>query len=420
MRTITTIEDLYWAFAEMHSANSIIIGGERNEYTLEDGHVVYVTEEEKRFLDAIKKFECVEAPEQPSGFDIPPTSSIPDDMPAYSATLRKEEPIPATLFGCWRVLTKYWLMGNMRKHVPDTLKPAVEKIDSAIDTAVDKARKDCREIMHSLNRHQLEVALESTKEYVWESLGENFRKALANAAKKLVCATRTDACDKFLKQFMRGHARVGLKKYGRAVIYTEESAFTQQGESPEFPERDELLNLDFKYGEEFGQQDALALQMHMLNMYRLMPVESATCYGPDAGEIAPVAKAIANKTVSNDEMAWLYCRHFTLLNDAINKGVERVMGFVKDGPFLGRIKDPRYRESAVVEVATQVSNRVRMEIATLEGDDFAHILKDLDTMRSRESYNPFHRYPGAIIMKRIRLAMHEEIWRIRAREKYSI
>lgn len=419
MRTITTIKDLYWAFAEMHSANSIIIGGERNEYTLEDGHIVYVTEEEKRFLDAIKKFECVEAPEKPSGADIPPTSSIPDDMPDSSATLRKEFS-QATLFGCWRSLSKYGLKWQTRKFVPDIMKQAVEKIESAIDTAVDRAKKDCREIMHSLNRHQLEVALDSTKEYVWESLGESFRKALANAAKKLVCSTGTDACDKFLEQFMRGHARVGLKKYGRAVIYTEESAFTPQGENPEFPERDELLNLDFKYGEEFGQQDALALQMHMLNMYRLMPVESATCYGPDAGEIAPVAKAIANKTVSNDEMAWLYCRHFTLLNDAINKGVERAMVFVKDGPFIGRIKDPRYRESAVVELSTQVSNRVRMEIATLEGDDFAHILKDLDTMRSRESYNPFHRYPGAIIMKRIRIAMHVEIWRMRAGEKYSI
>ena len=410
MRTITTIKDLYWAFAEMHSANSIIIGGERNEYTLEDGHVVYVTEEERRFLDAIKKFDCVKAPEKPSGFDIPPTPSIPDGMPRSSATL----------FGCWRIMTKYGLTGNMRKHVPDTMKPAVEKIDSAIDTAIARARKSCREFMHPLNRHQLEVTLESTKEYVWKSLGESFQKALANAAKKLVCSAGTDVCDKFLEQFVRGHARVGLKKYGRAVIYTEESAFVQQGENPEFPERDELLNLDFKYGEEFGQQDALALQMHMLNMYRLMPAESSKCYGPDASEIVPVANAIARKTVSNDEVAWLYCRHFTLLNDAINKGVERVMGFAKDGPFMGRIKDPRYRESAGVELATQVSNRVRMEIATLEGNDFAHIIKDLDTMHSRESYNPFHRYPGAIIMKRIRLAMHAEIWRIRARDKYSI
>lgn len=410
MRTITTIKDLYWAFAEMHSANSIIIGGERNEYTLEDGHVVYVTEEERRFLDAIKKFECVKAPEKPSGLDIPPTSSIPDDIPESSATL----------FGCWRIMTKYGFTGNMRKYVPDTMKPAVEKIDSAIDTAIGLAKKSCREIMHPLNRHQLEVTLDSTKEYVWESLGESFQKALANAAKKLVCSTRTDACDKFLEQFMRGHARVGLKKYGRAVIYTEESAFTPQGENPEFPERDELINLDFTYGDELEQQDALALQMHMLNMYRVMPAESAKCYGPDASEIVPVANAIARKTVSNDEVAWLYCRHFALLNDAINKGVKRAMGFAKDGPFLGRTKDPRYRVSAEVELATQVSNRVRMEIATLEGDDFAHILKDLDTMHSKESYNPFHRYPGALIMKRIRLAMHAEIWRIRAREKYSI
>jgi hypothetical protein len=416
MRTITTIKDLYWAFAEMHSASSIIIAGERNEYTLEDGHIVYVTEEEKRFLDAIKKFERAEAPEKPSGVDIPPASSIPDDLTESSDTLRKEFS-QATLFGCWRSLSKYGLKWQSRKYVPDIMKQAVEKIESAIDTAVDRARKDCREIMHSLNRHQLEVAMDSTKEYVWESLGENFSKALANAAKKLVCATRTDACDKFLKQFIRGHARVGLKKYGRAVIYTEESAFTQH---PEFPERDELLNLDFKYGEEFGQQDALALQMHMLNMYRLMPAESAKCYGSDASEIVPVANAIESKKVSPDEVAWLYCRHFALLNDAINKGVERAMAFAKDGPFLGRIKDPRYRESAVVEVATQVSNRVRMEIATLEGDDFEHILKDLDTMHSKESYNPFHRYPGAIIMKRIRLAMHAEIWRIRVREKYSI
>ena len=420
MRTITTINDLYCAFAEMHSADSIIIAGERNKYT-EDGRVIYLTEEEKRFLDAIKKLQCVKTPEKPSGLDISPTSPIPAGIRDSSEIPRKESS-PDTLFSCWHSLTTYGLTGRCRKYAPDSMTQAVDKIDSAIDTAIGEAKKDCREIMRLLNRHQLEVALHSTREYVWESLGESFRKALNNVAKKLVCSTCTDACDKFLCQFMRGHARVGLKKAGRAVIYTEESEFSPSGESPEFPERAELTNLDFTYGEELcQQQDALALQMHMLNMYRLMPGESAKCYGSvDASEIVPVVRAIANKKATSDEVAWLYCRHFVLLNDAINNGVKRVMGFIKDGPFIGNINEPKYRESVEIELGTQVSNRVRMEIATLDGKDFEHILKDLDTMHSRESHNPFHRYPGAIIMKRIRLAMHAEIWRLRAREKYSI
>ena len=420
MRTIYSINDLYWAFTEMHSLDSIVIAGERKEYTLEDGHIIYLTEEEKRFLDAIKKFECVKAPEKPSGADVPPVSLVSDRILDSSEIVQKESG-QTTLFGCWRSLKKYGLTGTMRQYAPGCMIQDVGRIDAAIDKAIDRAKKYCREYRHPLNRHQLEVTLDFTKEYLWESLGDSFRKALANAAKRLVCATGTDACDKFLCQFLLGHAKVGLKKYARAVLYTEESEFRPSGESPEFPEREELTNLDFTYGEELTQQqDALALQMHMLNMYRLMPGESAKCYGSDAIEIVPVTRAIAKKHASNDEVAWLYGSHFTLLNDAVIRGVERVMSFVKDGPFVGRIKDPNYRESVEVELRTQVSNRVRMEIATLDGKDFEHILKDLNTMHSRESYNPFHRYPGAIIMKRIRLAMHAEIWRIRARERFSI
>ena len=426
MRTITTIKDLYWAFAEMHSANSIITAGERNEYTLEDGHVVYVTEEEKQFLDAIKKFECVDAPCAPATpmtatrIDIIKPDVTPEDL--MNASCRRihvaDDPAnPTTPFGCLLLLKRRGLTGKARKHPTDDAKNAIDIIDKCAMQAIHDAKKNCKDIIHELNKVQLEMTLARTLEYIWESLGESFDKALANAAKKLVCSCNREIYDKFLVNFMRGHARVGIFKHGRAILYTTECTLGCEGEHCEYPERQEILNSDLKYGEELGNQDSIALQMHMLNMHRIFPEYASKCYGTVA--VTSTVKDICSGAMSgaalNDEVGVMFKKYFGVLDDAITWGVNRVKGFIYCSPFYDLIPNGEFRNSINSEIIEEVTDIVRRTLVNLPETDFITIMKTMDVMRNHDEWNPFRRHPGAIIMKHIRLAFHEVIWR-----KYKI
>lgn len=332
MRTITTIKDLYWAFAEMHSANSIITAGERHEYTLEDGHIVYVTEEEKLFLDAIKKFECVDAPAAPAAIriDIPKPDVTPEDL--MNASCRRirvaDDPAnPTTPFGCLLLLKRRGLTGKARKHPTDDAREAIDIIDKCATQAIHDAKRNCKDIIHELNKVQLEMTLARTLEYIWETLGESFDKALSNAAKKLVCSCNREIYDKFLVNFMRGHARVGINKHGRAILYTTECTLGCEGEHFAYPERTEILNSDLKHGEELGNQDSIALQLHMLNMHRIFPEHASKCYGT-LGVTATVKDICSGGRAGGEEVGTMFKKYFGVLDVAITRGVNRVNGFI--------------------------------------------------------------------------------------------
>lgn len=426
MRTITTIKDLYWAFAEMHSANSIITAGERHEYTLEDGHVVYVTEEEKRFLDAIKKFECVDAPCAPATpmtatrMYIPKPDVTPEDI--LNASWRRihvaDDPAnPTTPFHCLLLLKRRGLTGKARKHPTDDARNAIDIIDRCVTQEIYAAKKNCKEIIHELNKVQLEMTLESTLEYIWESLGECFDKALANAAKKLVCSSDREIYDKFLLNFMRGHARVGINMHGRAILYTTECTLGCEGEHFEYPERKEILNSDLKYGVELGNQDSIALQLHMLNMHRIFPEYASKCYGTlgVTATVKDICSGGRTGAAFEDEVGNMFRNHFGVLDDAITRGVNRVNAFIYCSPFYDRIPRGEFRNSINTEIIEEVTAIVRCTLVKLPENDFIDIMKTMDAMRNHDEWNPFKRHPGAIVMKHIRLAFHEVIWR-----KYKI
>lgn len=422
MRTITTIKDLYWAFAEMHSANSIIIAGERQEYTLEDGHVVYVTDEEKRFLDAIKKFECVDAPAAPATpmasirIVIPKPDATPEDI--LNASCRRihvaDDPTnPTTPFGCLLLLKRRGLTGKARKHPTDDARTAIDIIDKCVMQAIHDAKKNCKEIIHELNKVQLEMTLERTLEYIWESLGESFDKALANAAKKLVCSCNREIYDKFLVNFMRGHARVGINMHGRAILYTTECTLGCEGEHFEYPERTEILNSDLKYGVELGNPDSIALQLHMLNMHRIFPEYASKCYGTlgVTATVKDICSGSRTGVAFEDEVGNMFRNNFGVLDDAITRGVNRVRGFIYCSPFYDRIPNVEFRNSINSEIIEEVTDIVRRDLAKLPENDFITIMKTMNAMRNHDEWNPFRRHPGAIVMKHIRLAFHEVIWR---------
>jgi hypothetical protein len=426
MRTITTIKDLYWAFAEMHSANSIIIAGERNEYTLEDGHVVYVTDEEKRFLDAIKKFECVDAPAAPAtpgkstGIPIFSPDITPEDILNASCSRIRVADGPAnptTPFQCLLLLKRRGLTGKARKHPTDDARNAIDIIGKCATQAIRDAKKNCKDIIHDLNKVQLEMTLERTLEYIWESLGKSFDKALSNAAKKLVCSSDREIYDKFLLNFMRGHARVGINRHGRAILYTTECTLGCEGEHFEYPERTEILNSDLKYGVELGNPDSIALQLHMLNMHRIFPEYASKCYGT-LGVTATVKDICSDGMFGaafEDEVGNMFRNHFGVLDDAITRGVNRVKGFIYCSPFYDRIPNGEFRNSINSEIVEEVTGIVRCALVKLPENDFLDIMKTMDAMRNHIEWNPFRRHPGGIIMKHIRLAFHEVIWR-----KYKI
>lgn len=425
MRTITTIKDLYWAFAEMHSVNSIIIAGERNEYTLEDGRIVYVTEEEKRFLDAIKKFECADAPAAPASPSTAARIHIvkPDVTPEgiLNASCNRTHDAgpanPTTPFQCLLLLKRRGLTGKARKHPTDDVKKSIDIIGQCIAQEVYAAKKNCKDIIHELNKVQLEMTLERTMEYIWESLGERFDKALANAAKKLVCSADCEIYDKFLLNFMRGHARVGINKHGRAILYTTECTLGCEGETFEYPERTEILNSDFKYGAELGNPDSIALQLHMLNMHRIFPEYASKCYG--TVNVTPTVKEICSGgrfgAAFDDEVGYMFRKYFGVLDDAITHGVSRVKAFIYCSPFYDRIPEGEFRNSINSEIIEEVTGIVRCTLTKLPENDFKYIMKTMDAMRNHDGWHTFKRYPGAIVMKHIRLAFHEVIWR-----KYKI
>lgn len=427
MRTISTINDLYWAFAEMHSAHSIITAGERKAYTLEYGRVVYATEEEKLFLDAIKKFECVDAPAAPETTMTATHIHIykPDVTPEgiLNASCNRTHGAdatanPTTPFQCLLLLKRRGLTGKARKHPTDDARKTIDIIDTYATQAIHDAKKNCKDIMHELNKVQLEMTLERTMEYIWESLGESFDKALANAAKKLVCSPDLEIYDRFLLNFMRGHARVGINKHGRAILYTTECTLGCEGEHFDYPERTEILDSDLKYGAELGNQDSIALQLHMLNMHRIFPEYAGKCYGTVGvtSTVKDICSGGSTGAAFEDEIARMFRKYFGVLGAAITRGVDRVNGFIYCSPFYDRIPEGEFRNSINSEIIEEVTGIVRRTLAKLPENDFIYLMKTLDAIRYRDEWTPqFKLYPGAIVMKHIRLAFHEVIWR-----KYKI
>ena len=423
MRTITTIKDLYWAFAEMHSANSIIIAGERQEYTLEDGHIIYVTDEEKRFLDAIKKFEWVDEPtvQEPeipaTRMGIPKPDVTPEGIPNASCNqthVVDDPPNPTTPFQCLLLLKRRGLTGKARKHPTDDARKAIDIIGQCVTQEICAVKKNCKAIIHELNKVQLEMTLARTTEYIWESLGESFDKALANAVKKLVCSYDSEIYDKFLLNFMREHARVGINKHGRAILYTTECTLGCEGEHFEYPERKDILNSDLKYGAELGNQDSIALQLHMLNMHRIFPEYAGKSYGTVG--VTSMVKDICSDgrtgAAFEADIGRMFRKYFGVLDDAITQGVSRVNGFIYCSPFYDRIPEGAFRNSINAKIIEEVTGIVRRTLVKLPENDFIYIMKTMDAIRYRDEWTPpFKFYPGAIVMKHIRLAFHEVIWR---------
>ena len=426
MRTIATINDLYWAFAEMHSAHSIITAGERNDYTLEDGRVVYVTGEEKEFLDAIKKFECADVPAAPetemtaTRMDISKPDVTPEGILNASCNRTHGADAtanPTTPFQCLLLLKRRGLTGKARKHPTDDARKAIDIIDQCATQEIYAAKRNCKAIIHELNKVQLEMTLERTTEYIWESLGKSFDKALANAAKKLVCSSDCEIYDKFLLNFMREHARVGINKHGRAILYTTECTLGCEGEHFEYPERTEILDIDLKYGAALGNQDSIALQLHMLNMHRIFPEYASKCYGTlgVTSTVKDICSDSRTGAAYEEDIGHMFRTYFGVLDDAITQGVSRVKGFIYCSPFYDRIPEGEFRNSINSEIIEEVTGIVRRTLVKLPENDFLDIMKTMDAMRNHDGWNTFKLYPGAIVMKHIRLAFHEVIWR-----KYKI
>lgn len=427
MRTIATINDLYWAFAEMHSAHSIITAGERKEYTLEYGRVVYATEEEKLFLDAIKKFECADAPAAPET-EMAATRMViskPNVTPEgiLNASCNRTHGAdatanPTTPFQCLLLLKRRGLTGKARKHPTDDARKAIDIIGQCVAQEIYAAKRNCKAIINELNKVQLEMTLARTTEYIWESFGKSFDKALANAAKKLVCSSDREIYDKFLLNFMREHARVGINKHGRAILYTTECTLGCEGEHFEYPERTEILDIDLKYGAALGNQDSIALHLHMLNMHRIFPEYAGKCYGTVG--VTSTVKDICSGGMAGpayeEDIGRMFRKYFGVLDDAITQGVSRVNGFIYCSPFYDRIPEGEFRNRINSEIIEEVAGIVRRTLVKLPENDFIYIMKTMDAIRYRDEWTPpFKLYPGAIVMKHIRLAFHEVIWR-----KYKI
>ena len=153
MRTITNLHDLYLAFAELHSCCAILTSGERTEYNLGDGHIAYLTCDEREFLDAIetletKTGETTEVPVLTRNPDLDITGglcqTIADSTRAMHPGVDTTKPL--TLFTAYTLLKRRGITGKNRKRPPseDTAK-AVEVVSTSIEKAVNSVLKKMQE-----------------------------------------------------------------------------------------------------------------------------------------------------------------------------------------------------------------------------------------------------------------------------------
>lgn len=432
MRTITNLHDLYLAFAELHSCCAILNSGERTEYNLGDGHIAYLTCDEREFLDAIKKLETktgetTEVPVLTRNPDLDITGglcqTIADSTRAMHPGVDTTKPL--TLFTAYTLLKRRGITGKNRKRPPseDTAK-AVEVVSTSIEKAVNSVLKKCKkDYLSDLNKYQLEKTYEYAVEFVWDALGDRFEKALSHAASKLACSANEDAFDLFLYNFMRVHARCACRDYGRCIFYVEVRQFDMPSMENEYPEQFNTLTTDLKYGEGIGCQDAIALQLSLLNMCRLLPDSAKVALGPyNSGCRSAIIKAILRREVDDGELDHLYGEHFGILDNAITAGTDRAMRFLKAGNFFAGDSSGHRLLNAYHEtlIRDDVRRRVRMALVCLNDNDLSNVLKDIDEMRARDKFHAHKRYPCGIVMQHVRLAMHETIWSMRQRDKHNI
>lgn len=421
MRTISDIDDIYWAFAELHNVGSIITGGEREETTLEDGRVVYLTGEEKRFLDAVNRLR------QPK--PITRDTLIENDVTADKVA----EPISTlTLFTAVYGLRRQRLTGNARHDAPEYARKAVEKVDAKVREAVSAAMKSLKKYTGDLNDYQLTITTCHAIDEVWDALGDRFTRAVGRAAHRLmtnsVFTENDGAYDRFLQHFIHTHARSAVIDLSRAAYYYESFPFCHREVSSEYPERNEILNTDIKYGDRLGCQDAIAMQLNLLNMYRVHPGMARRFIGePAAAKInrllAGLPKdtpVILRDTVFREDIGKMYADHFAELNDSIVSGVKMAIGFLKDSPILMDGLDGVSRDYVLEQLETRTTLYVYVQMACLDECDFAYIIRDISSMREKDvGMRPLRDYPGAIIMKHVRLSMHDILFRMRAQAQIN-
>ena len=453
MRTITNIKDACLAFAEMHAANNILNGGSREGYFV-NGCTAFMNPEEKTFFDALKELaggslsspdiarefsetlensadtpkETPGIPEENRKTPAAAQDTLPEDTSRDKDKAAEDKPaVPrggtvviihdaSPLFGAIQRLRRAGAIGSTRLHLTDSVKGAGDVLMHAVERAVKHAKKDFSDYTRELTEHQREIAEKYARSYVLMSLkGERWEKALKNVANTLVCSIDQSAYENFARGFVNRHAAVGMNKIAKSIIYTECLPYGMQPPPGELEQQNSELSVDRIYGMEIKHQKAVALQMQTMLICRLHPNAAAYAYG-ETGSIlvsrvlSPVMHDKGRRYKLTADEAFDFKRKLVILDEAICRGVAKAIECLKEGPLFNNMYSEDDRAILINEIRNNVENTVRRDMVCLESQD---VLKCVDGMLNDMKWNPYCNSPGAIIMRSVRVAMHEEIHRLR-------
>lgn len=380
MRQISTLHELYMAFIEINADLSRIVF--RREYKLPvDGNTeatAYLTKEEKEFLDAVQKLEI-----KYDGASVPSETE-----PEITASTAQHERQSTSLFDNVVMLKANDAIRQNRYTASGDMKPEVQMV---YDVIMKITRQCMKKVRGMLSSNQYELVTVRVVDSLWKSLGKRLDLAFSNAASILNEDASQEAQDSFLHHFLFSHAMKWSRQYAMGILYTVQPTGNTADGDPS--------SADWSYGHTLENHDAIAINLHMLNMCRLHPKSSASAYGNDAAS----SLSSLNKA-SMDEISHAYATFLPTLNEAINAGVQTAMAFIKNSPFFDELK--KYGDTEVdnkmLHISATVGTEVRISLARLHGNQLDRIGDIVKLLCTGEICRPYQRYPGCLVMQHIR------------------
>jgi len=383
MRQIRTLHDLYMAFIEINADLSRIVF--RREYKLPvDGNTeatAYLTKEEKEFLEAVQKLEIK--------YD---GASVPSETEPEATASTAQHKMPSTsIFDNVVMLKANDAIRQNRYIASGDMKPEAQMV---YDVIMKITRQCMKKVRGMLSSNQYDLVTARVVDSLWKSLGERLDLAFSNAAAILNADASQEERDLFLHHFLFSHAMKWSRQYAMGILYTVQPTGNTADSDPS--------SADWSYGHTLvnhNAHNAIAINLHMLNMCRLHPKSSASAYGSDAAS----SLSSLNKA-SMDEISHAYATFLPTLNEAINAGVQKAMAFIKNSPFFDELKKHGDTEvdNQMLHISTTVGTEVRLSLARLPGNQLDRIGDIVKLMCTGEKWRPYQNYPGCLVMQHIR------------------
>ena len=428
MAKFNTLREIYIAFMKMHSKDALAYGTERKttvtfmdsfKQDLPDEYLLSVDEE--NLAESIREMYYRNESPKPSDLDI--TNGLAG---AIRESVKKpaEPRFSRSVFENIRFLQRsgelyYSNISRITKDIstfvpsPQT-RHAVEFLDGTIRDAVRIAMKKAKELTGILNEYQSSKTREHAVMTVWKHIEKHFDQAMSGASGRFNCAMDNDAGERLSLHFIRSTAIKAVRRYGRAILYTEEMDLNDTAHADVFPVRKEIFPCEFAYSARLGHNDTLALQIQLLTSMRCFGNEWGLAAGiPYSSKMLSGISMVASGDIDGEQVDSFFRKYFSELSSAVHTALDCITGFMVGGPFLDG--DPRSERmiDKRIDLEQFAYKNVMKLLTMLDGKDLEYIYMDLAALRDRANPNPLRFYPGAIIYKLCRHEVQRAVYLMR-------